>query len=180
MARSVPIDDSAWTARKRAITANSGQTHAIPHVVAWNLTKRCNLACDHCYIAAGPWMPTQDDLTLPEVKRITDEILDINPGPMFVLTGGEPLLRKDLEEIADYGASRGATVVVGTNGTGLTEKRIGSLKDAGVTGVAVSVDSMVPERHNTFRHQHQRKDLGGLSGCQDDLRCRCEVVGGKE
>jgi radical SAM protein with 4Fe4S-binding SPASM domain len=97
-------------------------------------------------------MPTDQDLGLAEVKRITDEILDINPGPMFVLTGGEPLLRTDLEEIADYGASRGATVVVGTNGTGLTEKRIRSLKSAGVTGVAVSVDSLNPETHNTFRH----------------------------
>jgi radical SAM protein with 4Fe4S-binding SPASM domain len=97
-------------------------------------------------------MPTEDDLSTEEIKRITDEILDINPGPMFVLTGGEPLLRKDLEEIADYGASRGATMVVGTNGTGLTDRRIRSLKDAGVTGIAISVDSMSAERHNRFRH----------------------------
>ena len=152
MSRRVPIDETSWTAQKQRISGAVAAESPVPHVVAWNLTARCNLACDHCYIAAGPWMPTEQDLTLPEIKRITDEILDINPGPMFVLTGGEPLLRKDLEEIADYGASRGATVVVGTNGTGLTEKRIRSLKDAGVTGVAVSVDSMLPERHNTFRH----------------------------
>jgi radical SAM protein with 4Fe4S-binding SPASM domain len=152
MSRHLPIDEAAWTARKRRISANDITEAPVPHVVAWNLTARCNLQCDHCYIAAGPWMPTDQDLSTAEVKRITDEILDINPGPMFVLTGGEPLLRKDLEEIADYGASRGATVVVGTNGTGLTENRIRSLKDAGVTGVAVSVDSLLPERHNTFRH----------------------------
>jgi len=152
MARSMTIDEAAWTARKGAIQAASSGTAAIPHVVAWNLTKRCNLACDHCYIAAGPWQPTDGELTLDEVKRITDEILDINPGPMFVLTGGEPLLRKDLEEIADYASSRGATVVVGTNGTGLTEARIHSLRNAGVTGVAVSIDSLDAERHNTFRH----------------------------
>ncbi len=151
MSQRPPIDEATWTARKEAVHGASGST-PIPHVIAWNLTARCNLACDHCYIAAGPWQPTDDDLKLDEIKRITDEILDINPGPMFVLTGGEPLLRKDLEEIADYGASRGATVVVGTNGTGLTEKRIRSLKDAGVTGVAVSVDSLNPETHNTFRH----------------------------
>jgi radical SAM protein with 4Fe4S-binding SPASM domain len=152
MARNIPIDDVTWTARKGAVSATAGVVQAIPHVVAWNLTKRCNLACDHCYIAAGPWHPTDDDLSLEEIQRITDEILDINPGPMFVLTGGEPLLRKDLEQIADYGSSRGATVVVGTNGTGLTDSRIRSLRDAGVTGVAVSIDSLNAERHNTFRH----------------------------
>jgi len=152
MARSLTIDEAAWTERKRSLSEASGGTAAIPHVVAWNLTKRCNLACDHCYISAGPWQPTEGELTLDEIKRITDEILEINPGPMFVLTGGEPLLRTDLEDIADYASSRGATVVVGTNGTGLTYSRIRSLKDAGVTGVAVSVDSLHAERHNTFRH----------------------------
>ncbi len=155
MTRSVPIDETTWTAQKKRISSATSREAPLPHVVAWNLTARCNLACDHCYIAAGPWMPTEEDLRTDEVKRITDEILDFNPGPMFVLTGGEPLLRKDLEEIADYGSSRGATVVVGTNGTGLTERRIHSLKEAGVTGVAVSVDSMLPERHNTFRHGTQ-------------------------
>lgn len=152
MARSLTIDEAAWTARKGALQAVSSPTAAVPHVVAWNLTKRCNLSCDHCYISAGPWQPTDGELTLDEVKRITDEILEINPGPMFVLTGGEPLLRKDLEEIADYASSRGATVVVGTNGTGLTEARIRSLQKAGVTGVAVSIDSLNAERHNAFRH----------------------------
>jgi radical SAM protein with 4Fe4S-binding SPASM domain len=152
MSPSLTIDEAAWTHRKGVLSQDRGATAAIPHVVAWNLTKRCNLACDHCYIAAGPWQPTDGELSLSEIKRITDEILDINPGPMFVLTGGEPLLRKDLEDIAEYAASRGATVVVGTNGTGLTEARIRSLKDAGVTGVAVSIDSLHAERHNTFRH----------------------------
>jgi radical SAM protein with 4Fe4S-binding SPASM domain len=152
MSRMVPIDDAVWTARKRSLPKPDVSVAAVPHVVAWNLTKRCNLACDHCYIAAGPWQPTDGELTLPEIQRITDEILDINPGPMFVLTGGEPLIRTDLEDIADYAASRGATVVVGTNGTGLTEKRIRSLRDAGVSGVAVSIDSLNAERHNTFRH----------------------------
>jgi len=152
MSRITTIDEVTWTERKQRIVGVTNDERAVPHVVAWNLTARCNLACDHCYIAAGPWMPTTDDLRFEEIQRITDEILDLNPGPMFVLTGGEPLLRKDLEQIADYAASRGATVVVGTNGTGLTEKRIASLKDAGVTGVAVSVDSLHPDRHNAFRH----------------------------
>ncbi|MEM7481464.1 MAG: radical SAM protein [Acidobacteriota bacterium] len=125
---------------------------AVPHVVAWNLTERCNLACAHCYIAAGPWQATTEDLTFDEVRRISDEILAFNPSPMFILSGGEPLLRDDLEDIAAHATAGGATVVVGTNGTMLTAERIASLKDAGVTGVAVSIDSLEARYHNRFRH----------------------------
>jgi radical SAM protein with 4Fe4S-binding SPASM domain len=124
----------------------------LPHIVAWNLTRRCNLECAHCYISAGPQESAGNELTTAECLRIAGEILAVNPAPFFILSGGEPLLRQDLEEIAGFAASRGATVVVGTNGTGLTDDRIASLKAAGVTGVAVSVDSLHPHRHDRFRH----------------------------
>ena len=125
---------------------------AVPHVVAWNLTERCNLACAHCYIAAGPWHGGGGELATEEVRRIAEEILELNPAPMFVLSGGEPLLRDDLEEIAAHATAGGATVVVGTNGTGLTAERIASLQEAGVRGVAVSVDSLTERYHDRFRH----------------------------
>ena len=124
----------------------------VPHIVAWNLTKRCNLACAHCYISAGSWHATDDELSTDECLRILDEILDVNPNPMLILTGGEPLLRDDLEALALRASSRGATVVVGTNGTRLTDERIASLMEAGVKGVAVSIDSLRPEYHDRFRH----------------------------
>ncbi|MBI1966767.1 MAG: radical SAM protein [Gemmatimonadetes bacterium] len=124
----------------------------VPHVVAWNLTRRCNLACAHCYIAAGPTESATGELPTAECLRIVDEILAVNPGLLLILSGGEPLLREDLEEIARYASSRGATVVVGTNGTGLTAARISALKGAGVRGVAVSVDSLRPSYHDNFRH----------------------------
>jgi hypothetical protein len=103
----------------------------IPHVVAWNLTQRCNLACAHCYIAAGSWHSAATELTTAECMRIADEILSISPAPMFILSGGEPLLRTDLEDIAEHATAGGATVVVGTNGTRLTRERIRSLKGRG-------------------------------------------------
>ncbi|HSJ15150.1 MAG TPA: radical SAM protein [Longimicrobiales bacterium] len=124
----------------------------VPHVVAWNLTQRCNLACAHCYIAAGSWHTAANELTTTECLRITDEILSISPAPMFILSGGEPLLRDDLEQIAAHAAAGGATVVVGTNGTRLTRERIRSLKAAGVRGVAISVDSLDERYHDRFRH----------------------------
>jgi radical SAM protein with 4Fe4S-binding SPASM domain len=124
----------------------------LPHVVAWNLTRRCNLECVHCYISAGPEESAASELTAEEFRRIAREILDLNPSPLFILSGGEPLLRDDLPELARFAARGGATVVVGTNGTLLTEDRITRLEDAGVTGFAVSVDSLEPKRHDSFRH----------------------------
>jgi radical SAM protein with 4Fe4S-binding SPASM domain len=124
----------------------------IPHVIAWNLTRRCNLECAHCYIAAGPTETAVDELTTTECLRIADEILALNAAPMFILSGGEPLLRDDLPVIAEFAARRGATVVVGTNGTMLTDERIATLKNAGVSGIAVSIDSLDSRRHDNFRH----------------------------
>ena len=124
----------------------------IPHVVAWNLTRRCNLECAHCYIAAGPRESATSELATAEAFRIVDELLAVNPAPMLILSGGEPLLRDDLAEIAAYASQRGATVVVGTNGTLLTDARIAALKAAGVRGVAVSINSLRPTYHDKFRH----------------------------
>jgi len=123
----------------------------LPHVVAWNLTKRCNLRCSHCYISAGPFETAESELTTAECHRVIDELLAVNPSPMLILSGGEPLLRQDLEEIASHASGRGATVVVGTNGTTLTEPRVAMLKRAGVSGVAVSVDSLDEGVHDHFR-----------------------------
>ena len=124
----------------------------VPHVVAWNLTRRCNLECAHCYISAGPRESATSELETGECLRIVDELLAVNPAPMLILSGGEPLLRHDLTQIAAYASQRGATVVVGTNGTLLTDARIAALKSAGVTGVAVSIDSLRPSYHDNFRH----------------------------
>ena len=123
----------------------------LPHVVAWNLTKRCNLTCTHCYISAGPFQTAEAELGTAECRRIVDELLAVNPSPMLILSGGEPLVREDLPEIAAYASGRGATVVVGTNGTTLTGSRVAMLKEAGVSGVAVSVDSLEEGRHDLFR-----------------------------
>lgn len=136
----------------------------VPHVIAWNLTRRCNLECAHCYIAAGPAESATDELTTQECLRIIDEILAINTTPMLILSGGEPLLRDDLCTIAERASRRGATVVVGTNGTLLTDERITALKDSGVTGFAVSVDSLDPRRHDNFRHGR-----GALAATTDAL-----------
>jgi radical SAM protein with 4Fe4S-binding SPASM domain len=124
----------------------------VPHVVAWNLTRRCNLECAHCYIAAGPHESAAEELDTAACLGIVDQLVAVNAAPMLILSGGEPLLREDLTTIARYAADQGATVVVGTNGTLLDDARVASLRAAGVRGIAVSVDSLRPSYHDNFRH----------------------------
>src|SRR6266511_749773 len=137
---------SCWPRKSRT------DVEYVPHVVARNLTRRCNLECAHCYIAAGPHESAAAELDTDACLAIVDQLLAVNPAPMLILSGGEPLLRRDLTEIAHYAATKGATVVVGTNGTLLTDERIAALRGAGVRGVAVSVDSLRPSYHDNFRH----------------------------
>jgi radical SAM protein with 4Fe4S-binding SPASM domain len=136
-------------------------------VVAWNLTRRCNLACAHCYISAGSWHAAAGELGTSECLRILDQILEVNAAPMLILSGGEPLLRVDLETLVERGAARGATVVVGTNGTRLSDARIGSLMDAGVQGVAVSVDSLDERYHDRFRNAARHRGPSLLDSAHD-------------
>ncbi|MBI1722417.1 MAG: radical SAM protein [Gemmatimonadetes bacterium] len=142
----------------------------LPHVVAWNLTRRCNLRCSHCYISAGPSESAAGELDTAACRRVIEQLLAVNPAPMLILSGGEPLLRDDLPAIASYAARRGATVVVGTNGTLLTEERIVGLMEAGVTGVAVSVDSLRPRYHDSFRRKTDA--LADTMGAIERLRTR--------
>ncbi len=121
-----------------------------PFLVSWNLTKRCNLRCLHCYLDAAE-LEGASDIETRSALDIVDEIASMNPHAMVIMTGGEPLLRPDLPEIASYAASKGLSVVIGTNGTLLTPSAIESLIKASVSGVGVSLDSAAPGVHDRFR-----------------------------
>ncbi|MFQ5617549.1 MAG: radical SAM protein [Rhodospirillales bacterium] len=123
-----------------------------PFLVALNLTRRCNLKCAHCYLDAGTRADGGgDELTTAEVKAVLDDIAALSDETMVVLTGGEPLLRPDLEAVAGHGARLGLMMVVGTNGTALNERRVARLQQAGVSGVGISLDSLDPAHHDGFR-----------------------------
>ncbi|MBI3609992.1 MAG: radical SAM protein [Nitrospirae bacterium] len=139
-----------------------------PFLIAWNLTKRCNLQCAHCYLSAGERdAGSVDELMTEECFRVIDGIVRINPAVILVLTGGEPLLRRDLPRIARYAADKGMMVVVGTNGTLLTDHRARDLLASGVMGVSISIDSLKPERHDAFRALPGALDgaLNGIEAC---------------
>ena len=131
---------------------------ARPYVVSWNLTYRCNLACEHCYLDAGgtPLVGTENfadrsELGTEECFRVIDEIAAFAPECVTILTGGEPLLRRDILEIVRRAAERGLWVVVGTNGVRITENVAKRLAEAGARGLSLSLDALDPDRHDHFR-----------------------------
>src|ERR1041384_4945249 len=98
-----------------------------PYVISWNLTYRCNLACEHCYLDAGakpaidsPAFADRSELGTDGCFTVIDEIARFAPDCLLILTGGEPLLRRDIVEIIRYAAQKGLWVVVGTNGVTIT------------------------------------------------------------
>ena len=122
-----------------------------PHVISWNLTQRCNLLCTHCYISAVPEVSNSAELTTQECRRVMDEIALLNPNVFLVLSGGEPLLRKNLFDLAAYASDKGFTVVLGTNGVLLREKQARLMRQSGIQGVGISLDSTDPNKHDAFR-----------------------------
>jgi radical SAM protein with 4Fe4S-binding SPASM domain len=123
-----------------------------PQLVSWNLTRRCNLACGHCYLdAVQRKNEAPGELTTAEALQVVGQIASAARGAMLVLTGGEPLLRSDLAELVAAAARLGLMPVVGTNGVMLDERRAATLRAAGAAGVGVSVDSATPEFHDRLR-----------------------------
>jgi MoaA/NifB/PqqE/SkfB family radical SAM enzyme len=119
-------------------------------ILSWNTTKRCNLYCKHCYRESDE-KAAENELTLSEGKALIDAIQKTGKFRIIILSGGEPLLRDDLEEIAQYVKTKGMIPVLGTNGTLLTKERAKSLKEAGVAAVGISIDSIESSKHNAFR-----------------------------
>src|SRR5262245_12487747 len=131
---------------------------ARPYVISWNLTYRCNLACEHCYLDAGgtPLVATENfadrsELGTEECFRVIDEIAAFAPECVTILTGGEPLLRRDILEIVRRASDRGLWVVVGTNGVRISENVARRLKEAGARGLSLSLDALDADRHDLFR-----------------------------
>ena len=126
-------------------------------IISWNITRRCNLKCAHCYLPAtfrsdadssahGPC-----ELTTEESLSLIDEIALANKEAMLILSGGEPLLRSDVYELAEYASRKGMMVVIGTNGYFIDTDTARKLKEKGVSGVSISLDSVNPEIHDWIR-----------------------------
>jgi radical SAM protein with 4Fe4S-binding SPASM domain len=121
----------------------------LPLVVSWNLTRKCNLKCSHCYINATT-QELKNELTTEESKNLIDQICEVSK-PLLILSGGEPLLRQDVYELIHYGASKGLKMGLGSNGSLIDTTAAKQLKDADIETVSISLDSHIPEQHDAFR-----------------------------
>lgn len=119
-----------------------------PSLISWNLTQLCNLRCPHCYLSAGK--KAERELSTEECLRLLPEMQSLGT-EMVILTGGEPLLRKDIYELASAASELGLWVVMGTNGVLVNDAVAQRMLECGVKGVGISIDSIDPEKHNRFR-----------------------------
>jgi len=117
-------------------------------VVVWNITRRCNLKCVHCYAHAKN-IPFDNELSTTEGKFLIDDLAKFGV-PVILFSGGEPLVRKDLPELADYAVKKGMRAVISTNGTLITPQTARTLKDIGLSYVGISLDGM-EEINDRFR-----------------------------
>ncbi len=134
-------------------------------VVVWNVTRRCNLKCVHCYAHAKN-IAFDNELSTSEGKILIDDLAKFGV-PVILFSGGEPLVRKDLPELADYAVKKGMRAVISTNGTLITPQIARTLKDIGLSYVGISLDGM-EEINDRFRGVKGafRLALKGIENCK--------------
>jgi putative heme d1 biosynthesis radical SAM protein NirJ2 len=125
-------------------------------LVSWNTTNQCNMFCDHCYRDAGAQL--SDELNTEEACKLIKEIKKAG-FQIMIFSGGEPLMRPDIYELGAYAREQGLRPVLGTNGTLITPQAAKKLKEAGFMAAGVSLDSLDPDKNNTFRKLDNAFDL---------------------
>ncbi len=134
-------------------------------VVVWNITKRCNLKCVHCYAHAKA-QADDKELSTREGLALIDDLAAFQ-APVLLLSGGEPLMRRDLPDLAEYAVQKGMRVVISTNGTLIDESTARTLKDIGLSYVGISVDGG-RKVNDRFRGLEGAFDMAmqGIANCQ--------------
>ncbi|MDD5093526.1 MAG: radical SAM protein, partial [Dehalococcoidia bacterium] len=135
-------------------------------LVAWEITRKCNLLCAHCRAEA---LDTDyiGELSTQECFRVVDSILEVGQ-PILILTGGEPLLRPDVFEIGKYSTERGLRVVIGSNGTIITDELAARMAEVPISRVGISLDFPVPDLQDKFRGKSGAFDaaVAGIKAAQ--------------
>ena len=121
----------------------------VPRLVAWEVTRRCNLSCRHCRAAADKG-PYPGELSTEKCFQVIDEIAAVGK-PIVILTGGDPMLRENIYEIARYGTEKGLKMVMSPCGTLLDEANARRLKEAGIDRISLSIDGATAVTHDDFR-----------------------------
>lgn len=135
-----------------------------PKWIAWEITRRCNLKCVHCRSSSEMEIKGHPDFSTQEAFGILDNVSDYAK-PVVVLSGGEPLIRTDVFDIAKYGTGKGLRMCLATNGTLVTDKICRNIKDSGIRIVSLSLDGSTETVHDDFRSQK-----GAFSGTVNAAR----------
>lgn len=135
-------------------------------VVVWNMTQRCNLKCVHCYAHAVEPSNHKDPISTEQAKVMIDDLAQFG-APVILFSGGEPLVREDLVELAKYATSKGMRAVISTNGTLITKAKARELKEVGLSYVGISLDG-AEAVHDKFRGVtgSYKLALKGVENCQ--------------
>lgn len=126
----------------------SNSSHSL-RIISWNLTLRCPLNCSHCYADAGK-SEIPGSLSTDEAFRVLEQIKEVG-NPVVILSGGEPMMRTDLYEIATYGTTLGLRMALGTSGYLFGDNTSKKMKESGIRSVAISIDSADPDIHDQIR-----------------------------
>src|SRR5208337_113622 len=110
-----------------------------PKWIAWEITRRCNLKCVHCRSSSEMEITGHQDFPTGEAYRVLDDVAAYAK-PVVVLSGGEPLLRKDVFDIARYGTDKGLRMCLATNGTLVSDGICEKIKASGIRIVSMSLD----------------------------------------
>jgi AdoMet-dependent heme synthase len=121
----------------------------VPRLIFWELTKECNLDCIHCRAEAES-AKFEGEMKLDDVRRVIDDIAS-HYKPILVLTGGEPLYRADIFQIAEYARDAGLRTALASNGTLIDESVAARIRDAGIARVSISIDGCNAASHDGFR-----------------------------
>ena len=143
-----PGDDLRYGRKKTRAGKSSGSSSFRPPVVVWNITKRCNLNCVHCYSDSAN-KPYSGELSTGEAKKVLNNLADFKV-PVILFSGGEPLLRKDIFSLSGYARSLGINCVLSTNGTLIDEKMAVKIKQSGFYYAGISLDGM-EKTNDAFR-----------------------------
>ena len=137
-------------------------------IISWNTTNACNMYCAHCYRDAG--CKAEEELSTEEGKKLLSEIAKAG-FKIMIFSGGEPLMRPDILELVKYASDLHMIPVFGTNGTLITLDMAKKLKEAGARAMGISLDSLDPKTHDTFR-----SFPGGGEGAVQGMKT-CAAVG---
>lgn len=149
---------------KNAHAMRNGAGEGMGPVVVWNSTKTCNLKCRHCYMSSDN-KKYQNELTTQEAKSFIDDLADFHV-PVLLFSGGEPLIRPDFFELAEYAQAKGVRPTLSTNGTLITREVAQRIKDIGVGYVGISLDGL-QDVNDQFRGVEGafQKAMEGIQNC---------------